>query len=59
MDKLNQYFCNTAKRVQVEAFTENTDTSNMDFKSYLTKLTRTDRTFQLKRTRGGGHLDVT
>ena len=24
-DKLNQYFCNTAKRVQEEAFTGNTD----------------------------------
>ena len=29
IDKLNQYFCNTAKRVQEEAFTRSTETDLM------------------------------
>ena len=40
---------NTAKRVQEEAFTGNTETPNVDFQSYLRKLPKTDRTFRLKR----------
>ena len=48
-DKQSQYFCNTAKRVQENAFIGNTETSNMDFESYLTKLPKTDRTFRFKR----------
>ena len=36
-DKLNQYFCNTAKRVQEEALNGNTETPDVDFQSYLTK----------------------
>ena len=48
-DKLNQYFCDSAKRVQEEAYTGNTETPNVDFQSYLTKLPKTDRTFRFKR----------
>ena len=48
-DKLNQYFCNTAKRVHEEAFTGNTETAKADFQSYLTKSPKTDRTFRFKR----------
>ena len=48
MDKLNQYFCNTDKRVQEEAFTGNTETPDVDFQSYLTKLPKTERTFRFK-----------
>ena len=48
-DKLNQYFCNTAKRVQEEALDGNTETPDVDFQSYLTKSPNTDRTFRFKR----------
>ena len=48
MDKLNQYFCNTAKRVQEEAFTDNTETPNMDFQSNLTKLPKLIELFSSK-----------
>ena len=48
-DKLNQYFCDSAKRVQEEAYTGNSETPNVDFQSYLTKLPKTDRTFRFKR----------
>ena len=48
VDKLNQYFCNTTKRVQEEAFTGNTETTNVDFQSYLTKSPKTARTFRVK-----------
>ena len=34
--KLDQYFYNTAKRVQEEGFTGNTETPNVDVQSYLT-----------------------
>ena len=49
VDKLNQYFCNTAKRVQEEALNGNTENPDMDFQSYLTKSPNTDRTFRFKR----------
>ena len=48
-DKLNQYFCNTAKQVQEEAFTGYTETSDVDYQFYLTKSLKTDRTFRFKR----------
>ena len=49
VDKLNQYFCNTAKRVLEEAFTGNNETPHLNFQSHLTKLLKTDRTFRFKR----------
>ena len=46
-DKLNQYFCTTAKRVQEETFTRDDDIPSFDF--YLTKVSKIERPFKFKR----------
>ena len=49
-DKLNQYFCTTARRVQEEAFTGDDDIPSFD--SYLTKVSKIERSFKFN----GSHL---
>ena len=46
-DKLNQYFCTTARRVQEETFTGDDDIPSFD--SYLTKVSKIERSFKFKR----------
>ena len=46
-DKLNQYFCTTARRVQEETFTGYDDIPSFD--SYLTKVSKIERSFKFKR----------
>ena len=45
-DKLNQYFCTTARRVQEETFTGDDDIPSFD--SYLTKVSKIKRSFKFK-----------
>ena len=46
-DKLNQYFCTTARRVQEETFTGDDDIPSFD--SYLTKVSTIKCPFKFKR----------
>ena len=48
-DKLNQYFCTTARRVQEETFTGDDDIPSFD--SYLTKVSEIERSFKRIRSK--------